>query len=226
MINVFIINKNIDYSVKLLNSFSNSHSNIRIANISNSIEDLYDLISNNNFDIILLDFKLLSDTKLDSCTQNFIEKHKKVIIILFDNIKQMSQYAGYIGVLKDNFNDLLNKILKICSKKPESKIIKNRIKRELEYLGYNPNHLGTNYIAEIIYIVYCTNFEGSLEKQIYPYVAKTHHKTVNTIKCNVINATSLMVCECPEDKLLDYLGKYSYLKPGPKTIIYTIINKL
>lgn len=226
MINVFIIDKNIDYSVKLLNSFSNSNSNVRIANISNSMEDLYDLISNNNFDIILLDYKLLSDSSLDECTQNFIEKHKKVIIIMFDNIKQMNKNSEYIGVLKNNFNDLLNKILEICSKKPESKIIKNRIKRELEYLGYNPNHLGTNYIAEIIYIVYCTNFEGSLEKKIYPYVAKSHNKTVNTIKCNIINATTLMFCECPEERLLTYLGKYSYLKPGPKTIIYTIINKL
>ena len=226
MINIFIIDKNVEYSVKLLNSFSNSNSNVRIANIANSVEEIYNLINNNNFDIILLDYKILSHTKLDLCTQNFIQKHKKVIIVLFDNIKQMNQNTEYIGALKNNFNDLLNKILKICSKKPESKIIKNRIKRELEYLGYNPNHLGTNYIAEIIYIVYCTNFEGSLEKQIYPYVAAAHNKTVNTIKCNVINATSLMVCECPEDRLLSYLGKYSYLKPGPKTIIYTIINKL
>lgn len=226
MINVLVVDKNINYSVNLLNNVSNSNSNIRIMNITNSIGELYRIINTNNFDIILLDSKLLISTKLDLHTQNFIKKYKKFIIVLFEDLETMKKYQNFHCVLKDNFDELLNKILELSSSKPESQIIKNRIKLELEYLGYNPNHLGTHYIAEIIYIVYCTNFEGSLEKKIYPYIAKKHNKTVNTIKCNIINATTLMVCECPEEKLLNYLGKYSYYKPGPKTIIYTVINKI
>lgn len=226
MINILVIDNNIDYSVKLLNKVSSGNSDIRIVNIANSIEDLYRLVSINPFDIILIDSKLLLSTKLDIYTQNLINKYNKSIVVLFDKPDLIKKYPKLNCALKNNFNDLLNKILGLASNKPESQIIKNRIKLELEYLGYNPNHLGTNYLAEIIYIVYCTNFEGSLEKKIYPYIAKMHKKTVNTVKCNIINATSLMVCECPEDKLLNYLGKYSYLKPGPKTIIYTVINKI
>ena len=54
MINIFIIDKNVEYSVKLLNSFSNSNSNVRIANIANSVEEIYNLINNFKIGLTLL----------------------------------------------------------------------------------------------------------------------------------------------------------------------------
>lgn len=106
--------------------------------------------------------------------------------------------------------------------------VNEKIKEELNYLGYNFKYYGTMYILEVIQILYDRyNGEvGYLEKTIYPIVAKNHNKTVNNIKCNIVNATDIMICECEESKLIKYLGYYNFSKPGPKKIIEAILNKI
>lgn len=106
--------------------------------------------------------------------------------------------------------------------------LKKDIKHELSYLGYNPNYYGTQYIMEAIYILYMNldNDSNNLFKNVYPIIAKKHNKNILNIQCNIINATNSMVCECEEEKLLKYLGYYSFSKPDAKKIIETILNKL
>lgn len=108
--------------------------------------------------------------------------------------------------------------------------IQNNIKHELSYLGYNPNNYGTLYIMEAIYILYINinnnNFNCNLIRNVYPIIAKKYNKTIINIQSNITNATNSMVCECEEEKLLKYLGYYSFSKPGSKRIIETVLTKL
>ena len=226
MVNVLIVSKSNSYCVKLLNNLCNNNSEIRITNIVNSIEDMYKITSISTFDIILIDFNLLLYSKLDKGLDNFMKKYKKSIIILNTKNEIITNYSNSNYIIKTNFNEISKKILKISSKKTQNKIIKKKIKKELEYLGYKPSHLGTIYLSEIIFMMYSSQFEGSLQKIIYPRIGKLHKKSTNTIKCNVINATALMYCECPEEKFMNYFGKFTSARFGPKTVIYTILNKL
>lgn len=146
----------------------------------------------------------------------------------------------YIIVLKknDDMNKIVNTLNQLAIEKAnniivnkntvEEKIIKEEIKKELEYLGYNFAHNGTKYIIEVIYILYFITSYGddNLEKDIYPIVGKKYGKSAHNIKCNITNSTETMTFECEEERLKNYLYDYKYIKPGPKRIIYAILGKL
>lgn len=225
MINILVINKDNDYSVELLNNICNL-TNIKISNIANDIEHIHKFLNNNPFDIMLLDSNFLPLANMDDIFKNFLLKYKDAIIVLLDKKSSYKTYQKFDSTYKYNFDYILHLIIEKSAKKLECKNIMKKIKEELNYLGYKPNHFGTKYLADIIYIVYSTNFEGSLESKIYPYIAYKYSKSVNTIKCDIINATTLMACESSKENLIQHLGHYNYLKPSPKTIIYSIINKI
>ena len=65
-----------------------------------------------------------------------------------------------------------------------------------------------------------------LEKEIYPIISKKYKKSVNSIKCNIIYATNEMFFDCNQETLLSYLEEYSLLKPGPKKIIFSVLEKI
>ena len=163
--------------------------------------------------------------KLNKKFKNFEDK----IIILnntendlvTNNIPQISKFESVENINKIIFN-LLNKI------SYKERYIRNIISQELNYLGYSPKYYGTKYLCESIYIIYKNEEELSdnLEKIIYPIVAKKYRKTIQNIKCNIINATDIMICECEEQKLMKYLGYYNYVKPGPKKIIEAVLSKI
>lgn len=106
-------------------------------------------------------------------------------------------------------------------------VIIKAIKDELKYLGYNPKYYGTKYLIDAIYILFKNDNEyNNLKKVVYPVIATKYRKSIQNIKCNIINATNIMVYECDEKKLIQYLGYYDYAKPGPKTIIEAVLSKL
>ncbi len=107
-------------------------------------------------------------------------------------------------------------------------IIKDKIKQELTKLNYNFSYKGTTYLIETIYILYLLDIDCDciLEKDIYPIVAQKFECSTNNIKCNITNSTDKMCYDCDEKKLLKYLGDYKFSKPGPKRIVFAILNKI
>lgn len=106
--------------------------------------------------------------------------------------------------------------------------IKQKIEEELKKLHYNFSYKGTEYLIEVIYILYSLNFgcDCNLEKEIYPIVAQKYNQSVNSIKCNITNSTDKMCYDCCEKVLVSYLGDYKFSKPGPKRIIFAILKKV
>lgn len=83
-------------------------------------------------------------------------------------------------------------------------------------------------MIETIYLLYISEdyYDDNLEKDIYPIVAEKYGKTAHNIKCNIINATNMMTLECEEEKIMNYLKFNAPYKPGPKTIIFEILNRI
>lgn len=106
--------------------------------------------------------------------------------------------------------------------------IRTKIKQELKKINYNFSYKGTTYLLETIYVLYNldVNSDCNLEKDIYPIVAKRFNRSANNIKCNITNSTDKMCYDCDEKKLVRYLGDYKFSKPGPKRIIFAILNKI
>lgn len=108
------------------------------------------------------------------------------------------------------------------------KIIINKINNELRFLHYNFCYNGTRYLAEVIYEIYWKEdfFIDNLKNDIYPIIAKRHSKSVNTIHCNIKQATKCMYLDCTEEELKEYFNYRYFVKPKLKEIIFTILNNL
>mgnify|MGYP003571396008 CR=1 FL=1 len=113
------------------------------------------------------------------------------------------------------------------NKKKEQQV-KIMIQKELRYLGYNPKYYGTKYMMDAIFILYCygNDIDNNLSKYVYPIISKKYNKTMQNIRCNMINATDLMILECEEIRLMRYLKYFNYSKPGPKKIIEAVLNRI
>lgn len=76
-------------------------------------------------------------------------------------------------------------------------MIKSKIKNELLKLGYNPLHLGTAYLSDIIYYIYISNQNNlciNLERDIYIIISNHYNKNIQTIKSDIIKATNCTNC--------------------------------
>lgn len=173
-----------------------------------------DALENNVYDAVLINDDLI----LEYYDKLKIYKGK---IILFAKEKECIENSS-VKIRKVLLNE------KNSSNKEN--LIKDAINEELKYLGYNPGYYGTQYLIDAIYILYENDKDGkynyNLNEMVYPILAKKYRKTIQNIKCNIVNSTNIMVCECEEKKLLEYLGYFDYVKPSPKKIIETVINKL
>lgn len=220
MINILLIIEDIKYLKEIFNSLNRLNSNLRFCEIASDENEAVLALKNHNIDIILLDYKLDRKNFIFENYTIFIFKTKNNTVKYFDiNYKPLT------------ISELLAKTKKSSRiNNMQEQLQKEKIQKELEYLGYNPNYNGTKYLVESIYIlsnIYDDEKEDcNLERDVYPIVARKYNKTAHNVKCNIINSTNNMVYDCLEEKLNEYLGFFNYYKPGPKKIIYSILNKL
>lgn len=238
MFNILLVSSDIDYYKKLINFLVNSNlQEIRLINFISNEQASLDIINNVDLDIILLDINLTNlSSFLNQISYTKREKLEFSIIVLSDIKTNLhinnSMIFTYIN--KDNnFNSIIKSINNLIIQKGLSHysheiIIKEKIKKELEYIGYNLSYNGSRYLEETIFELYQNKkfYVDNLSKDIYPIIAKKYNKSVNTIKCNIIRATDIMYCECDVERLKSYFKFYTDSKPKPKLVAFTILNKL
>lgn len=221
MINILIVIEDINYSRIMLNVLNKLSNNLRFCAIASNEEETIIALKNHNIDIILLDVKL--DSKI-----RYILKNNKCSIFFFKTKNYNVRYFD-IDYKTLTISELIAKFEKYKRLKDiQIQLKKERIQKELEYLGYNPNYNGTKYLMESIYILSSIDLDDNynLEKEIYPIVAQKYNKSVHNIKCNIIHSTDIMVYDCQEEKLNKYMGFFCYSKPGPKKIMYSVLKNM
>ena len=235
MLNLLIISKDIDKARKILNYISENSNQIRIYSIVNSLDEGLEILNNGIIDVTLIntDDKINTIyTYLSNISDSYIEKYKKTMIILSNNISHIhsNHYICECFSSEVDMSILFLKINKIVKNKlPQitQLTLSNKINKELEFIGYNLSYNGTKYLSESIALIYNNYYSSeNLSKNIYPVIAKKHNKTVNTIKCNIISATNSMYYKCNEIKLKQYFNLCTTTKPKPKLVIHTVLNKL
>ena len=218
--NVLIIEKDMKYCNKLIKVIGSSF-NLKFCIISSYYDEIENIVDEFDFNLIFMNRDLIDNFR-------FILRKYSDITMFINSDKEVISNFTYLNKI-DNSDEIVSKITKFLNNSMMNCDLKLEIKSELRYLGYNPKYYGTKYLLEAIYILIeneIYNYNGNLEKKIYPIIAKKYGKTVNSIKCNIINATDIMIYECEEEKLLEYLGYYDFSKPGPKKIIESIILKI
>lgn len=208
------------YCNKLIKVIGSSF-NLKFCMISSYYDEIENIVDEFDFNLIFMNRDLIDNFR-------FILRKYSDITMFINSDKEVISNFTYLNKI-DNSDEIVSKITKFLNNSMMNCDLKLEIKSELRYLGYNPKYYGTKYLLEAIYILIeneIYNYNGNLEKKIYPIIAKKYGKTVNSIKCNIINATDIMIYECEEEKLLEYLGYYDFSKPGPKKIIESIILKI
>ncbi len=235
MVNMLIANRDMFKLKKLVNEVITKNENIGIAKIANNKEETIKILNNDNIDVILLDINIIKPN--ENLISNMIkkekqEKYKDSIMLITKNFKESQKVIGNKMIFdylieEEDSNEILYKINRmIISKDLEGK--RKKIIEELKYIGYNIEHVGTNYLADAIIQMYLNRgaMLDNLQKDVYPIISKMHNKPIHNIKCDITRATECMYYECDNERLKKYFGFYDDKKPTAKTVIFTILNKI
>lgn len=223
MINILVCIEDVEYCKNIINNLNKMNDNIRIYRIFNHFEEVNNVDNFADIDLYIFHISNISNKKSFETIQKFLNSDSVILILENTDIK-FNDKIDYILRNKNLKYDitLLNDII---NQKNNTFHIKNKIQNELNVLGYNTLYIGTTYITEAIYLLY--NYETTnaiLEKDVYPIIAKKYKKSVNNIKCNIINATNTMYYDCNEETLDNYLK--SPFKPGSKKVMAIVIYNL
>ncbi len=243
MLNVLIVHNDIYFSKVLINNIMLNNTDLRIKMIATDGEEALDILLNkeNNIDIVLLDLNLPKHNGFE-ILDNLINEGKynnSIIVILDEPIKKskikhnpliyslINRNAGIENIVKEIIG---LKRLKQNEKNflKDKYYTKQKITKELMYIGYNPKYKGTKYLVETIFLVNVKkeNKFPRLEKDIYPILSKKYNKSVNTIKCDIIRATNQVKFDAKDTKFKKYFGNFIEEKINPKLVIHTILNKI
>lgn len=242
MLNLLIADDNIDYVKNLMHYVNSISDNIRVSDISiNGKETLEILNVQNNIDIVLLDLKMpllsgieiikqLSDTQVNKYTKSCIIISSEMQMI--EQARSLKSEVIYKIIPKNiDLESITNNIKELITEKDlniKEKNIKGQISNELTSIGYSISHNGTQYLIDIIEMLYYREGEliENLSKYVYPIIAKRYNQTSNNIKTSISRATESMYYDCDEKRLIDYFNLNIIKKPKTKTVINTVLLKI
>lgn len=222
MLNILIYEKNINKCKKIINSIAHLNFHVKICNIATSASEINENLISSNIDLIILDIidENFPYTNLIQ-EKNFANSNTSVIV-LSDEINTRNNNSSNI-IFINNYELLYDKLLYFSSKYN----LKSIISKELDYLCFNANHIGTKCLIEVIYQVYYNYAHlSNLTKSVYPQIAKKHSISINTLKCDIFQSALYSYVTCEESKLEAYLGRSCIEKPSVKNYIYSILEHI
>lgn len=233
MVNYLLVSNRLYTAQNLINDISKNISQIRLYNVSTSINNALDIINeNSNFiDIIILNLSLNDSLLfLDLLKNKYSKKYSNSIIIINNNKFIFSK--DYDSLLykstEGNYIDNIINLVKI--KKKEHSISKNKliIITYLEKLGYNFTHIGTQYLLDILMFLLTNNIYKcpNLNNTIYPIIAKKYKTNVNNVKCVITKATKYMNEHLKVNKEEQYLSDFIDNYFNTKAVINLLLIKM
>ena len=215
---IIILNRDLMHSINLMKEISKLFKEYRVVYITGNADEFNDYIKSNLFDVVIME-----EYFIESCAEIF--KYNVHKICLLEG--QFYQTTKYVTIKKDSKKALYDNLAKYITKcSVINADIKEMIRKELTYLGYNFSLRGTRYLEDAINLIYLKNCDCNLEKEVYSQLSKTYMKTAHSIKVNIQNSTNAMVAACGYNKVLKYLGIEANYGVGSKAIICAIINKI
>ena len=241
MINILVVEDNEVQCRNLTNIISRSINDIKVYSMCVTGEDAINIVNLNLVDIIILDLNLPDISGIDilkHISNNSLEKYINSIIIISGDTFLLSKVnecqRNYINSVMHkpiDYDVLVNKIQALIQEKDLTKnmeIIKEQINNELQKLRFNFSYNGTRYLAEVIFELYINQdkYLDNLKHDIFPVIARRHHKTANTIEGNIKQSINAMFFDCDEKVIIKYFHYNYIVKPKLKEISFTILSKI
>lgn len=230
MVNLLIANKDTAFIKALINTISDDQ--LRVLKVATNKNETIKFFTTTNIDIAIVDFEIYKYIEVELKKNKY--RFAKSIIITSTNTNEELENDSliYCSILQNSDLSFIHKKVKelVLNKFKDTNIanIKKKIKNEMNYLNYNPIYVGTNYIIESILLIAQSEEDliSNLEKDVYPIIAEKYNKTISNIKCNIHQSTTNMYYECDSNKLQCYFNLESDVKPKPKLVMTTILNKI
>lgn len=242
MVNILIISNNNSFIKNFVNNVISKISSFKIANIaSNDLEALKVIKENsNNLDLIVLDLDI---AKLDSLQlleqiRSLKLRHCPFVFVISSKSQMIDKVIGHTLVQdflikSDDMSNAYNKLSEFENNLNYGKIedeLSKKVSSELIYIGYNPSHLGTQYIKECILEVYKrrhSEYIQNVQNNIFRKIAEIHGISFEKVRTNIMKATDYMFLQGNMNIIKDYFHfNDERQKPTPKIVISTIVNKL
>ena len=232
MSKIIIVDKDNEYSIRMLNYISVRDEKIHVYNILPNINDAICLLKKRRIDLILIGIE--NQVDYENIRNKLIKaKNNSKIIFLYKNkimIKLNKYNKGEYYCKAENLEELYNLIIRLCLEESiYDDNIKSMVQEELKHLRFNFKYDGTLYLEDAIIYAYKKQNEYNdinIKNDIYPILSRKYKKNINCIKTNIINAINIMYFECPEMILKEYFKYGVVIKPTTKKIIITIANKI
>lgn len=173
--------------------------------------------NNQNCNKMITELKGINIDEMDiNEVYNIVENYYNDVIVFKVNSKNKNNDLMIVII------DERNKV-----KKVSEKTLRSRIKEELKNLKYNYSYKGTKYLEECIYLFHKNGYEkDNLSRDIYPIIAKKYNAKIQTVKCDILQASASSYYECEQEKMEEYFGLELTSKPKTKDIIFTVMRKL
>lgn len=210
---ILLLDSDATYCQHLLNAMSCLSKSTRISFVAHSFKEILHTF---NPDIILADSQFCNgelEARFNDCA----------IVYLSDD-----DDFDFESISKTNV-DLIIQTAELHAKDISDNYLEKIIIGELSFLGYNFSHVGTQQLIEIIKILYKSNenyYNINLKQDIYPEIAKKFGISCRTLKGNINYSTNKMLDECDKRKLCSYLGFHYSKRPGSKTVMCAILEKI
>lgn len=213
ILEVLLLDSDATYCINLLNAISSLSSTVRISFIAHNLKEILHTF---NPDIILADYEFCNgelEIKFSNCAIIYLSEEYDL---------------GFETISKTDIDSII-KTIEEHSKDISDAYLEKLIIGEISFLGYNFSHVGTQHLIEALKILYkcgedCYNI--NLQKDIYPELAKNFCISLRTLKGNINYSTNKMLDECEKKKLSSYLGFNLSKRPGAKTIMCAILEKI
>ncbi len=197
----------------------NIHNNISIL-IANDIESAKLIFIEHNINLIIWE----NDIFNINFYKNNLSFIPVIIVKDFYNHNAITlKNIKYISL--DNLTDLQYLLNKYISASNILDNTKQKILKELIYIGFNIKHKGTKYIAESI-LMLKFYYKANTIKDIYSIIARKYNTTSNNIKSNILKSINYMYCENEFSKIETYFSLVEDKKPTPKQIILTVLKNI
>ena len=239
MINLLVVESNVEQCKNIVNYISRYSNQVKVCGIAYNDEDAIEIINTKLPDLIFLDLNLPNLEAfniLNYITEKKLNKYVNAIIMIANKpiSKSKFEHSQYINCFFKKPVELRNVVLRLNEiaafklSNSDEALIRNKITHELEILNYNFSYHGSKYMVDALYELYINKdkYYDNLSKDVYPVLAKKHHKKANTIKCDICHATKMMFYDCNEQVIANYFKLSSSMKPTVKQFIFTILNKL
>ena len=227
MSNLLIYEKDIHNCKKIVNLISNMNFDIKIYSIVTEVFEIEQIIKKSKVDLIILDCLNEDHPDINFITQFITVTDFNIPIIVLTNSSRICQTFIEKNIIAiDNFDLLCSSIDFLLLNSPTN-TLKSVIAKELDYLCFNPNHVGTQYLIDVISLIYQEySFINNLTKFVYPKISKKYAISINTLKCDIFQSTLHSYINCEEIKLKNYLNNSCIEKPSAKSYINSIIHHI